>query len=44
MDVNHPFCFIFLLLALIHRQIDFLTYSDPKQDKISFFKKLLDIY
>lgn len=38
MDVNHPFNFINLLSAS-HPQADFLTYHDPKHEKIPFFKK-----
>ena len=40
MDVNHPFNFINLLSAF-HPQADFLTYHDPKHEKIPFFKKIV---
>lgn len=38
MDVNLPFNSINLLSAF-HPQADFLTYHDPKHEKIPFFKK-----
>lgn len=41
MDVNHPFNFINLLSAS-HPQADFLTYHDPKHEKIPFFKKIVE--